>query len=186
MFNRASAAVCAAAIAGMLLVPAQLSARGGGGAGAMGHAGGFPRAVRPLHGAHPPTVRPFHRVNPFAHRHRAPFARAHRAFHERNEFFAARRHLRKTFSWTGDYGYGLPVTSGDDGTFYGTYYDPSDLPGPIVRPVYVFPPAPVPPAAGPTIAERPDPPVARSACQSQTVALSSPSGAERSVTIMRC
>jgi hypothetical protein len=195
MFNRASAAVCAAAIAGMLLVPAQLSARGGGGGGgAVGHRGGFPRAAGPIHGTHPPTVRPFHRVNPFAHQHNAPFA--HRAFRERRDFrarrdfFAARRHPRAVFSWTGDYGYGLPVTSGDDGTFYGKYYDPSDWTGWMAPPVYAVPPAPILPAALPppvlSTAERTDSPIERAACRSQTVALSSPSGAERSVTIMRC
>jgi hypothetical protein len=189
MFNRASAAVCAAAIAGVIVMPAQLSARGGGG-GAVGHAGGSPRAVGTMHGTHAPTVRPFHRVNPFAHQHGAPFAHrdfhAHRDFRDRHDFFAARRHPRAVFSWTGDYGYGLPVTSGDDGTFYGRYYDPSDWTGWTASPVYVVPPAPVPPALAMAPTERPDPPVERTACRSQTVALSSPSGAERSVTIMRC
>jgi hypothetical protein len=190
MFNRASAAVCAAAIAGMLLVPAQLSARGGGG-GAVGHPGGFPRAAGPIHGAHPSTVRPFHRVNPFAHQHRAPFARRafreRRDFRERHDFFAARRHPRAVFSWTGDYGYGLPVTSGDDGTFYGKYYDPSDWTGWMAPPVYAVLPAPVLPATLPPAPVTPtDPPIERAACRSQTVAVSSSSGAERSVTITRC
>jgi len=189
MFNRASAAVCAAAIAGMFLVPAQLSARGGGGGGAMGHVGGFPRAAGTMHGTHPAPVRPFHRVNPFAHQHGAPFAREfrqHREFRNRHESFAARRHPRTIFTWTGDHGYGLPVTSGDDGTFYGTYYDPSDWIRPIVPPAYAVPPAPVARAPLPAPTEQPDPPAERTACRSQTVALSSPSGAERSVTIMRC
>jgi hypothetical protein len=183
MISRASAAVCAAAIAGVLLVPAQSSARGG--AGAAGHAGGFPPVMRPMH-TRAPLVRPVHRVHaPFVHPHRAPFA--HREFRERHEFnAAARRHHRVIFNWSGDYGYGLPVTYGDDGAFYGTYYDPSDLTGSIVLPVYAVPPPPVAPAPAPTTTERPDPPVERAACRSQTVAVSSPGGAERSVTITRC
>jgi hypothetical protein len=184
MFNRASAAVCAAAIAGVLLVPAQLSARGGG-AGAVGHAGGFPSG---MNRGHPPLVRPVQRVNSFVHRR--PFAhrefREHRAFRERRESFAARRHQRAIFYWPGADGYGLPVTYGDDGAFYGTYYDPSDVTASIFPPVYAVPPAPVPPGPVPTPTARPDPPGERTACRSQTVALSSPSGAERSVTITRC
>jgi hypothetical protein len=190
MVNRASAAVGAAAIAGMLLVPAQLGARGGG-AGPMGHAGGFSSGMNRGH----PLVRPGQRVRPLADQHRAPFAhrefRDHREFRERHEFFAARRHPRAIFNWPGDYGYGLPTTYGDDGTFYGSYYDPSDWTGWTAPPFYAvrpawIPPAALPPTPVPPMAARTDPPIERAGCHSQTVAVSSPSGAERSVTIMRC
>ena len=174
MFNRAGAAVCAAAIAAMLMVPAQLSARG-----AVGHPGGFRPMVRPMPRVHHPIVRPVHRVHPpFLHRHRAPFA--HREFRERHDFHAARRHHRAILALP-FFGYGLPVTYADDSAFYGTYYDPSDVTGAIVVPAYAAPPAPVP-----TLAGAPEPPIERVGCRSQTVAVPSPDGAERSVTITRC
>ena len=107
MFNRAGAAVCAAAIAAMLMVPAQLSARG-----AVGHPGGFRPMVRPMPRVHHPIVRPVHRVHPpFLHRHRAPFA--HREFRERHDFHAARRHHRAILALP-FFGYGLPLTYADD------------------------------------------------------------------------
>src|ERR1051326_329450 len=179
MFSRTGVAICAAVIAGMLLVPAELTARGG-------HPGGFRPMVRPSHRAHPPMVRPVHRVHPhvrptshvhppLAHRHHVPFA--HHAFGDRHAFHtAARRHHRAIFSLP-FYGYAVPVTYGDDYAFYGSYYDPSDL----VVPAYVVPPAPVPPLAG-----LPEPPLERVGCRSQTVVGPSPSGAEHSVTITRC
>jgi hypothetical protein len=174
MLGRAGAAVGAAAIAAMLVVPAQLSA-----GGAAGHPGGFRPLVRPMH-VHHPIVRPVHREHPpFMHQHRAPFAP--REVRERHEFrAAARRHHRAIFSLP-FFGYGLPLTYTDDAAFYGAYYDPSDVTGSIVVPAYAVPPAPVPTLAGP-----PDPPVERAGCRSQTVTVPSPSGAERSVTITRC
>jgi hypothetical protein len=186
MFNRAGAAACAVAIAGMLLVPVPVSARGGGG----GHPGGFRPIVRPMHRVHPPiarpvhpihhpNVRPVHRVHPpFAHRH--PFAR--REFHDRHGFHAlARRHHRAIFGLP-FYGYGLPVTyAPDDSAFYGSYYDPSDVTGSIVVPPYPVPPPPISPLAG-----LPEPAPERVGCRSQTVAVPSPSGPERTVTITRC
>ena len=184
MLGRAGVAACAAAIAGMLLVPAELDARG-----AVGHAGGFRPMLRPMHRVHPPMVRPIHRVPPhvrpshhvhppFAHRHHSPFA--HRDFRER-AFRAARRHHRGVFGGSPFYGYPLPVTYNDDSAFYGTYYDPSDITGWGVVPAYAAPPAPVPSLAG-----LPEPPLERVGCRSQDVAVPSPSGAERIVTITRC
>jgi hypothetical protein len=170
MLCRAGVAVCAAAIAAVLVVPAQLSARG-----AVGHPGGFRPIMRPLHRVHPPIVRPVHRMHaPFVH-HRAPFA--HHEFHERHGFHAlARRHHRGILT-VPFFGYGLPVTYDDDGAFYGTYYDPSDVTGSIVVPAYAAPPAPLPLAG---------PPLEPVGCRSQTVAVPSSSGAELSVTITRC
>src|ERR1043166_111347 len=184
MFRRAGAGVCAAAIAGMLMMPEHLSARG-----AVGHPGGFRPMVRPMHRVHPPMARPVHRVPPnvrpihhvhppFAHRHHPPFA--HRDFRER-AFHAVRRHHRGVFGGSPFYGYPLPVTYNDDSAFYGSYYDPSDITGAIVVPAYAAPPAPVPSLAG-----LPEPPPERVGCRSQDVAVPSPSGAERSVTITRC
>ena len=184
MLGRAGVAVCAAALAGMLIVPAQLSARG-----AMGHSGGFRPMVRPMHRVHPPFIRPAHRVHPpivrhhpapFAHHHPAPFT--HPKFRERHAFHhGARRHHRTLFGLP-FYGYALPVTYDDDNTaFYGTYYDPSDVTGAIVVPAYAVPPPPVP-----ALAAAPEPPLERISCRSQTVAVPWPSGAEHSVTITRC
>jgi hypothetical protein len=174
MLRQVGAAACAAAIAGMLLVPAELNARG-----AAGHAGGFRPMVRPMHRVHPPMVRPVHRPRPpFVHHHPTPFA--HRDFHERRRFHAAaaHRHHRGIFT-VPLFGYGVPVTYDDDSAFVGSYYDPSDVRA-IVVPTYA-PPAPIPPVAG-----LPEPPVERVGCRSQTVAVPSPSGAERSVIITRC
>jgi hypothetical protein len=174
MFNRAGAAVCAAAIAGMLLVPVPLSARGAG--GFAGHPGGFRPIVRPTHRVHPPFVRPIHRLPAFVHHHRAPFA--HRDL--RHDFHDARRHHRGIVT-VPLFGYGVPITYDDDSAFIGTYYDPSDFVRTIVVPAYPLPPAPIPPLAG-----LPDPPPERVGCRSETVAVPSPSGAERSVIITRC
>jgi hypothetical protein len=175
MLPRAGAAACAAAIAGMILVPAELTARG-----AAGHFGGFRPIMRPMHHVHPPMARPVRRpFPPFVHHHPARFLHGH--FHERNRFHAiARRHHRGIFT-VPLFGYGVPVTYDDAGAFVGTYYDPSDGPGPLILPVYAAPPAPAPPLAG-----LPDPPAERVGCRSQTVAVPTPGGAERSVTITRC
>jgi hypothetical protein len=171
MFNRAGAAVCAAAIAGVLLVPVPLSARGGAG---MGHHGGFRPIVRPHHHVHPP----------FVHPHRPPFV--HRDIRKQHDFHGdghhADGHRRHRGIFTVPlFGYSLPVTYGDDSAFYGNYYDPSDYIRTIVVPVYPVPPAPLPPYAG-----LPDPPPERVGCRSETVSVAAPSGAERSVTITRC
>ncbi len=203
MFCRVSAAVGAAAIAAMLLVPAQSSARGG--AGVAGHAGGFHSPVRPVH-------------RPFVHRHDPLFA--HRDFHERHPF--EHRRDRKNFSSfvgygggygsdgngyggngyddngyadTGSgsnfygaygyckngYGYRYPFACGGYSAFYGRYYDPSDVPGSIWLPPYTVRPASITP-----IAERLDPPIDRGGCRSETVPVPSPGGAEGTVTITRC
>ena len=170
MFNRTGAAVCAAAIAGVLLVPVPLSARGGAGAGhaGAGHHGGFRPIVRPHRHVHPP----------FVHPHRPPFA--HRDIRREHDFHAvARRHHRGILTLP-LFGYGVPVTYDDDSAFVGTYYDPSDFIRTIVVPAYA-PPAPIPPFAG-----LPDPPPERAACRSEAVAVPMPDGAERSVTITRC
>jgi hypothetical protein len=201
MFCRVSAAVAAAAIAAMLLVPAQLNARGGAGLG--GHGGGF----------HPP-VRPSHLpVRPLVHRHDPLFV--HRKFHERHAF--EHRHRRNVDGFVGagyggggyggngygdngygdngygDYGYGAyhycnygyrdryPFTCADYSAFYGKYYDPSDVPGSTYVPPYT-----VRPALILSIAGRVDPPITRGGCRSEAVTISSPGGAERSVTITRC
>ena len=181
MLRRAGAAVCAAAMAGVLLVPAELTARG-----AAGHPGGFRPIMRPMPRVHPPMVRhrpiarPGHRVNPPFHHHPGPFG--HRAFRDRHEFrAAARRHHRGVLT-VPLFGYGgVPVTYDDDSAFVGTYYDPSDFVRTIVVPAYPLPPAPISPLAG--LAE---PPPERVGCRSQTVSVPSPSGAERSVIITRC
>jgi hypothetical protein len=207
MFCRVRAAVAAAAIATMLLVPAQSDARGGA---AAGHGGGFHPPVRPIH----PPVRPTHPVHPpFVHRHDPLFV--HRKFRERHAF--EHRHDRRTFvgfggygyggygngngygdNGNGDdgygdngyggngycnsgYGYGYRRTCGDYSAFYGRYYDPSDMTGSIWMPPYTVPRASVMP-----IAEQLDPPIARGGCRLETVPMPSPGEAERSVTITRC
>ena len=202
MFHRVSAAVAAAAIAAMLLAPAPSGARGG--AGVAGHAGGFHPPVRPIHPAHPPLV----------HQHRALFV--HHEFHERNALghrhdrtnfdgFGGYGYGGNGYGGNGygdngygDYGYGengyggrgycsysygyrYPLSCGGYSAFYGRYYDPSDVTGSIWMSPYTVRPASVVP-----VAERLDPPVDRGACRSETVAVPSPGGAERSVTITRC
>jgi hypothetical protein len=168
MFHRSSAAVCAAAIAALLVVPAPSNARGG--AGAAGHVGAFHPMVRPMQRAH----------LPFVPERRAPFAQ--REFREQPAFHAGeRRHHRTIYAWPGYFDYGLPLTYGDDGGFYGAYYDPSDLAGAVVIPVPAMPPPPVAP-----VAERLEAPVDRGGCRSQTVAMPTPGGADRNVTITRC
>jgi hypothetical protein len=209
MFCRVSAAVAAAAIAAMLLVPAQSSARGGAGMG--GHGGGFHPRVRPTHPVH----------LPFVHRHDPLFA--HRKFRERHPF-EHRHHRRNDDGFVGNgyggygyggggyggngygdngyadngysdngYGYGdygycnygfgyrSPLTCGDYSVFYGRYYDPSDMTGSIWVPPYT-----VRPASVMSIAGRLDPPINRGGCRSETVPVPSPGGAESSVTITRC
>jgi hypothetical protein len=201
MFCRVSAAAGAAAIAVMLLVPAQLSARGGGFGG---HAGGFHSPVRPMH-------------RPFVHRHDPLFA--HREYHDRHAF-NHRHHGRNVIGFVGygdggygyggngyddngdnsyadngygsnfygaygyckyGYGYRYPFTCGGYSAFYGRYYDPSDVPGSIWVPPYT-----VRPAVIMSTAERLDSPIDRGGCRSETVSAPSPGGAERSVTITRC
>ena len=174
MVSRVSAAACAAALVAMLAAPVQSNARGGG--GAMGRGGGFHPPVSSFH----PPVRSFHHVHPpFAHAHRAPlvrheFARSH-AFHA-----AARRHHRAALGLADLGGYWGPVTSSDNGTFYGSYYDPSDMIRPFDPPAYRVPPAAVVPVAAREAY------VDRGGCRSETVTLQSPGSADRSITITRC
>ncbi|MBV8823830.1 MAG: hypothetical protein JO220_02400 [Hyphomicrobiales bacterium] len=114
------------------------------------------------------------------HRHDPLFV--HREFHERHAFHAAeRRHHRGIFWLPGGYGSAYPLTYADGSAFYGTYYDPSDVTGAIGAPAYAVPPASVLP-----IAARLEAPVDRGACRSEIVAVPSPAGEERSVTITRC
>jgi len=172
MLSRVSAAACAAAVAAMLAAPAPSSARGG--AAAMGHVGGF----------HPP-VGSFHRVQPsFEHAHRvAPIRHdIERHVEQRHAFGAAARGRHRAVLGLSDLGgYWGPLTTSDDGSFYGSYYDPSDMSG------WMFPPVPkVPAAAAVPVAARYAPVVDRGGCRSETVAMSSPDGAERNVTITRC
>ena len=204
MLCRVSAAVAAAAIAAMLLVPAQSNARGG--AGMAGHGGGF----------HSPA-RPTHPVNPrFVHRHDPLFG--HRKFRERHAF-EHRHHRRNVDGFAGsgygggyngdsyggngyggngygdngygdyryggngycNYGYGYPRTCANYSAFYGRYYDPSDMTGSIWVPPYTVRPASVMSTAAGL-----DPPINRGGCRSETVAVPSPGGDESSVTITRC
>jgi len=206
MFYRIGVAACAAAVAALLFVPAQLSARGGVGAGAHG---GFRPPIRPIH----PPVRPIHPVRaPLVHRHDPLFA--HREFRDRHGF--DHRHHRRNFGGYGGngyggsgysgngyggngygdngysdngygdydyckYGYGYRLGCRDFSAFYGRYYDPSDMTGSIWVPPYTVRPAPVALAAG-----RLNPPIARGGCRSETVAVPSSGGAEQSVVITRC
>ena len=209
MFCRISAAVAAAAIAAMLLVPAQSDARGG--AGGVGHGGGF----------HPP-MRPTHPV--LVHRHDLLFA--HRKFGERHAF-EHRHHRRNVDGFAGygfagygyggggyggngygdngygdngygdndygdngygangycgyGYGYRFPLICGSYSVFYGRNYDPSDIPGSIWIPPYTVRPTLVMSTAGGR-----DPPINRGGCRSENVAVTAPGGAENSVTITRC
>lgn len=204
MLCRLSAAVAAAAIAAMLLVPAQSDARGG--AGGVGHGGGF-HPMRPMHPAHPALI----------HRHDPLFV--HRKFRDRHAF-EHRHHRRGVVAFPGygyggggygdngygasgygdngygddsyadngygnssyctyGYGYGYPRACGTYTAFYGRYYDPSDMPGSIWVPPYT-----VRPALIMSIAK--DPPSARGGCRSETAPVASPGGAEDSVTITRC
>jgi len=202
MFCRIGAAVAAAAIAAMLLAPAQLNARGGAGIGAHG---GFRPPVRPIH---PP-------VRPLVRRHDPLFV--HHKFRERHAF--EHRHDRRNIVGSGGYGYGGYGGSGygdngygdngygDDGygdndyrdyrycsygfrysftcrdysAFYGRYYDPSDTPGSIWVPPNTVRPTSVMPIAG-----RLDSSATRGGCRSETVAVPSRGESQNSVTITRC
>jgi hypothetical protein len=164
MFSRVCAAACAAALGvGVLAAPAESAARGGG--VAMGRIGGF-HAARPMQHGHPPFVHVPHAV---------PLHGAVAHVHATNP---AARHQRAIFTFGG---YGFPLTYGDNGAFYGSYYDPSDVVGSIGVPVYAPPPAGPPPGA-----EREAEVADHGACRSQTVSMPSPSGGERSITITRC
>jgi hypothetical protein len=170
MVRRMSAAACAAALVGMLATPVESSARGGG--FATGHVRGFH-----------PVVRPIHRVHPFVHAHRPPLPHRPLVRHPlvRDAFHAAaRRHHRAVFGVFGFYGFGLPVTYGDDGAFIGSYYDPSDVTGALDPPAPALPPASLP------LSVRAEAIVDRGGCRSEIVPVPSPGGAERSVTITRC
>jgi hypothetical protein len=173
MIFRVSAAACAVAVAAMLTAPVQSSARGG--AAAMGHVGGFHPPVSLFNHVRPPVAHP-----PLAHAHRAPLLR--RDFNGRHAFgAAARRNNRGTVEYLDLGGYSGPLTNSGDGTFYGSYYDPSDMSG------WIYPPLPkVPPAAVVPVAGRDPVVVDRGACRSETVAVPTPGAAERRVTITRC
>jgi hypothetical protein len=171
MLYRVSAAACAAAVGIMLAAPAPSNARGG--AAAMGHVGGLHPSIRSFHRVRPPFV---HAHPPFAHARPVPLTRhdpvRREAFHA-----AERRHRRVVLGLWGFGGYWLPFTYADDGAFYGSYYDPSDVTGAIDPP---------PPAAVVPVAARDVPVLDRGGCRSETVALPSPDGAEHNVTITRC
>jgi len=145
-------------------------------------AGGFHPAVRAIPRAQPPLI---HAHRPaLSHHHgfvnRHPFV--HRRPFVRDRFrTAARGHHRGAVGYEGIGGYVLPLTYTDDAPFYGTYYDPSDVTRPIDPPLLGVPAAGILP-----VAERDPQIVDRGACRSQTVAVPSPSGADRSVTITRC
>ena len=201
MFCRVSAAVSAAAIAAVLLVPAPSSARGGGMAG---HAGGFHPPVRPMHPVRPPLVR---RHDPlFAHRDfRGRRAFEHRRDRRNSDGFGGYGYGGNGYGDNGygdnsygengyadngygghgycnyGYGYRYPLGCGGYTAFYGRYYDPSDVTGSIWIPPYTVRPASVMP-----IAERLVPPTDRGGCRSETVPVPTPGGAERTVTITRC
>jgi hypothetical protein len=184
MMRGICAAACAAALVGMLSVPVESSAKRGGFAG---HGRGFHPAVRPMHRLHRPFV-PAHRTplthahrTPFVHPHRTPLLHHHRLAH--HPFHPiARRHHRAIYGGFG-YGYGftIPVTYGDDDSFYGSYYDPSDATGVMPAAAPVLPPASVMP-----LSVRAEATLERGGCRSETVPFPSAGGAERSVTITRC
>jgi hypothetical protein len=167
MFSRICAAACAAALgAGVLAAPAESSARGG--AVAPGRIGGF-HAPRPVQPWHPPFARVPHAVPPMLH---GAVARVHAARR------GAQRHHGAISTFDGS---GFPLTYGDNGAFYGSYYDPSDVVGSIGVPVFA------PPPAGPRpVAERQAEVIDRGPCRSETVSVPTPSSGERSITITRC
>jgi hypothetical protein len=167
MFSRVCAAACAAALGiGVLAAPAESSARGGG--VAPGRIGAF-HPPQPMPHGHPPFARVPHAIPPTLH---GAVARVH-AGH-----LGAQRHRGTLYTFDG---YGFPLTYGDNGAFYGSYYDPSDVVGSIGAPVFA------PPPAGPLpVAERQAEVIDRGPCRSQTVSVPTPSGGERSITITRC
>jgi hypothetical protein len=170
MLSRVSAAAGAAAVAVMLAAPAPSSARGGA---AMGHVGTF----------HPP-VSSFHRAPPsFAHAHRgAPIRHdIERRVEQRQVFGATLRRHQRAVGLSDLGGYWAPLTTSDDGSFYGYNYVPSDMSG------WMYPPVPkVPAAAVIPVAARYAPIPDRGGCRSETVAMPSSDSAERNVTITRC
>jgi hypothetical protein len=184
MLSRISAAACAAALVVGAFAPEQSAARGGAAVGGVAHAGGIhaggvrptPRPTHPTrpplaHARHVPQV-PFHGA-PFRHDLRAHAFRA-----------ATARHQRALLGCCTYDSFGYPTTYGDDGMFYGSYYDPSDFVGPLRWPAYADPPA-APAAVAGREAQGTDKTVDRGACRSETVAMPS-AGGERSVTITRC
>ncbi|HXW23468.1 MAG TPA: hypothetical protein VEK73_01885 [Xanthobacteraceae bacterium] len=155
-----------------MAAPAESAARGG----AIGHVGGW-RGAGPLHGLRAP----------FPHLRRFPSGPFHLVAPARGLRAAAFRH-RRTLSAYGYYGSVVPVTYGDDGTFYGSYYDPSDWVGSLGAPFYKDPPGrAAPPAPAAPLSERPAPVAAdRGSCRSETVAVASPGTVEPNITITRC
>jgi hypothetical protein len=172
-----------------VFAPENSAARGGAAIGPVGgiHAGGVHPTPRPPHPAPSPFVHPPH--SPFVHArpmphvpfHGAPFRHDLRAHAFRA---AAARQQRALLGCCVYDGSGYPITYGDDSSFYGSYYDPSDFVARLRWPTYGDPPA-APVAAAGREAQPVDKAVDRGACRSETVAMPSTSG-ERSVTITRC
>jgi hypothetical protein len=212
MLCRVSAAVAAAAIAAMLLVPAQSNARGGVGMG--GHGGGFRPPMRPTHPVQ----------HPFVHRHDPLFVR--RAFHEKHAF-EHRRDRRNVVGFVGygygGYGYGgngygdngyADNGYGDNGYGgnvyggnlyggnrycnygygykypltcgkYGAFYGTYYDPSDMTRSTW-FPSSAAPRASVMPVAEQLETPINRGGCRSESVAVPAADGTENSVTITRC
>jgi len=185
MFSRVCAAACAAALVVGALAPAESAARGGAAIGHVGgfHAGGSRPLVRSVPRAHTPFAHAPFAHTPFAH---GPFARARHAPFARFPGAVARAHalraaaLRHRGAFFGFGDYGFPITYTDDATFYGSYYDPSDVVGSVSGPAYADPPA-----DSATVAHGEAQVVDRGGCRSETVAVPSSAG-ERSITITRC
>jgi hypothetical protein len=189
MLSRVAAAACAAAMVFGVFAPENSAARGAAAMGPVGgiHAGGVRPTPRPTHPARSPFVHPAR--SPFVHARPmphvpfrgAPFRHDFRAHAFRA---AAARHQRALLGCCVYDGSGYPITYGDDSSFYGSYYDPSDFVAPWRRSIYADPPATPAAIAGRDVPTA-DKAVDRGACRSETVAMPSTSG-ERSVTITRC
>jgi hypothetical protein len=189
MLSRVGAAACAAALVVGVFAPEQLVARGGAAIGPVGgiHAGGVRPTPRPTHPARSPFMHPPH--SPFVHArpmphvpfHGAPFRHDLRAHAFRA---AAARQQRALLGCCVYDGSGYPITYGDDSSFYGSYYDPSDFVARLRWPTSGDPPATPAAIAGRDVPTA-DKAVDRGACRSETVAMPS-TGGERSVTITRC
>jgi len=208
MLCRVSAAVAAAAIAAMLLVPEQLSARGGAGMG--GRGGGFHPPARVLVHRHDPLVGPGkfrERRHAFEHRHHrrnadgsgdSPYGgggyggggyggNGYGDNGYADNGYGDNGYGDNGYGYGGygyckySYGYGYPLGCRTYSVFHGRYYDPSDMTGAVWVPPYTVRPAVMMSTAGPV-----EPPINRGGCRSEAVAVTAPGGAERSVTITRC
>jgi hypothetical protein len=90
------------------------------------------------------------------------------------------RHLMRVKHHRRINGANYPVTVGPDEEFFGTPYDPSDIPVFVPRTVEVPPPTP---AAAPVAAPVPQP----RTCRSEQVKVPEANGTgEREITIVRC